>query len=61
MVYLNTGDWWEWQERQFQDWLLDQKINGVFAKPPNGNDDDVLDELNTELQEIETDEYGETF
>jgi hypothetical protein len=57
MVYLNTGDWWEWQERQFQDWLLDQKINGVFAK--SSIDDEFLDELNAELQEIETDEFGE--
>ena len=51
--FLNTGDWWEWQERQLQDWLLDQKINGVLASSSHADDDTCLDDLNAELQEIE--------
>ena len=51
--FLNTSDWWEWQERQLQDWLLDQKINGVLASSSHADDDAFLDDVNAELQEIE--------
>ena len=56
-----TGDWWEWQERQFQDWLLDQKIVGAMRRSPNEDDDDLdvglMDELNAELSEIEVEQW----
>ena len=51
--FLNTSDWWEWQERQLQDWLLDQKINGVLASSSHADDDAFLDDLNAELMEID--------
>ena len=57
-----TGDWWEWQERQFQDWLLDQKIVGAMRRSPNDGDDDLdvglMDELNAELSEIEVEQWN---
>ena len=54
MIHLNNGDWWEWQERQLQDWLLDQKIAGHMPRD-NWNDDtgDDFDDINAELSEIE--------
>ena len=57
-----TSDWWEWQERQLQDWLLDQKIVGAMRRSPNDDDDDLdielMDELNAELSEIEVEQWN---
>jgi hypothetical protein len=53
MVHLNNEDYWQWQERQLQDWLLTQKIAGTIARSFH-DEDRFLDELNTELLEIET-------